>query len=100
MLDSKTRARLAGIAQTRGCLVTLGRAGASDALVARLGVLLEAHELVKLRFGDSKESRLSVAAGLAERTGSEVVRLVGNVAVFWRRNPDPEHRKIDLEIAP
>jgi len=97
MLDSKTRARLAGIAQTRGCLVTLGRAGASDALVARLGDLLDEHELVKLRFGDLKESRREAAAGLAERTGSEVVRLVGNVALFWRRNPDPERRKIELE---
>jgi RNA-binding protein len=97
MLSAKQRSRLSGLAQSRDCLATLGRAGASPELAERLSVLLAQHELVKLRFGDFKESRRELAAELAERTGSELVREIGNVAVFWRRNPDPEKRKIDLE---
>ncbi len=97
MLTSKQRSRLAGIAQTRDALVTLGKAGPSEGLTARLDALLSIHELVKLRFGDKKESKQDLAAQLAKDTSSELVRLVGNVAVFWRRNSDPELRKIDLE---
>jgi RNA-binding protein len=97
MLSSKQRGRLAGIAQSMDCLISLGRAGASPELEERLGVLLAQHELVKLRFGDHKDSRRELAAGLAEATGSEVVRIIGNVAVFWKRNPDPNKRKIEVD---
>jgi RNA-binding protein len=94
-LSSRQRSRLAGMAQGRECLVTLGRGGASPELVARLSELLAQHELVKLRFGDFKDSRRELAAELAERSGSELVRVIGNVAVFWKRSPDPESRRVD-----
>jgi RNA-binding protein len=97
VLTPKERTRLAGLAQTREALVTLGRQGPTEALAARLDALLADHELVKLRFGDFKEAKRELAAELAGRTRSEVVRIVGHVAVFWRRNPDPERRKVELE---
>jgi RNA-binding protein len=80
------------------CLITLGRAGATPELADRLEELLAAHELVKLRFGDFKESRRELAAALAERSGSELVRLIGCIAIFWKPNPDPEKRSIDIPI--
>ncbi len=97
MLSSKQRARLAGLAQSQGCLVTLGRAGAAPELAERLAVLLAQHELVKLRFGDHLEEKRELALALAEGTGSEVVRMIGNVALFWKRNPDPEKRKVEID---
>jgi Predicted RNA-binding protein containing KH domain, possibly ribosomal protein len=97
MLSSKDRSRLASIAQNRDCLISLGRGGARDAFAERLGQLLEQHELVKLRFGDFKEEKADIAAALAKATGSEVVRRIGNVAIFWKRNPDPQKRKVELE---
>jgi len=97
MLAPKRRARLARAAQGIDCLVSLGKAGLSDALVARLDVLLGQHELVKLRFGDRKDEKRELAARLAERTGSELVRLIGNVAVFYRPASDPEKRRFEGE---
>jgi RNA-binding protein len=96
MLSPKQRARLAGMAQSRDCLASLGRAGASPELTERLSALLAQHELVKLRFGDHLDSKGELAAALAEGTGSELVRLIGNVAVFWKRSPDPEKRTIEI----
>jgi len=96
VLDPKQRSRLAGLAQTRPDLAQLGRDGASDALVARLTVLLADHELVKLRFLDHKDERESLARSLAERTGSEVVRVIGNTTIFWKRNADSAKRKIEI----
>jgi RNA-binding protein len=95
MLSSKQRSLLSGLAQAREPLVILGRGGASAALVERLSALLDRHELVKLRFGDFKDDKRELASKLAGDTGSELVRIIGNVAVFWRRNPDPERRVID-----
>jgi RNA-binding protein len=97
MLSSKQRSLLAGLAQSMDCLVSLGRAGASPELKDRLSALLAQHELVKLRFGDFRDSRRELAAALAEGSGSELVRIIGNVAVFWKRSPDPERRSIELD---
>lgn len=98
MLSSKERSRLASIAQTKDCLISLGRGGASPAFAERLSVLLSQHELVKLRFGDSKDKKAEIARDLAAASGSEIVRTIGNVVVFWKRNPDPKKRAIDIDI--
>jgi RNA-binding protein len=79
------------------CLATLGRADATTELGDRLNELLGLHELVKLRFGAFKESRRELAVALARRSGSELVRVIGCVAVFWKPNPDPEKRRIDID---
>ncbi|HEY9054875.1 MAG TPA: YhbY family RNA-binding protein [Rectinemataceae bacterium] len=95
MLDSSTRSTLASRAKDAVTL-HLGKAGPSEALAAQLGSLLETHELVKLRFVDFKDEKMGVAEALAEKTSSELVRILGHTAIFYRRNPDPEKRKILL----
>lgn len=97
MLTSKQRSHLASLAQGLPDLVQLGKAGKSPSLVAQLDRLLDSHELVKLRFSGLKEERKELSRLLAAETRSELVRLIGNTAVFWRRQADPEKRKIDLE---
>ena len=96
MLDSRTRSILSSLAATQAVTMHLGKAGAGDALVAQLNMLLKRHELVRLRFTDFKEARREIAEGLASKTGSELVRVIGNTALFFRRNPDPERRSIEL----
>jgi RNA-binding protein len=98
MLSSRQRGYLCGLAQSMDCLVTLGRAGATPELAARLRESLASHELVKLRFGDFKESRRELASALAEGTGSELVRMIGCVAIFWKAQADPDKRTISIDI--
>jgi RNA-binding protein len=98
MLSAKQRGRLAAIAQGRGCLASVGRAGATEALAGRLEELLARHELVKLRLaGEDGDARRELAEELAARTASELVRIIGKVAVLYKANPDPASRAIDLE---
>lgn len=95
MLTSKERSYLSGMAKD-AATVMLGKGGPSDALVAQLETHLACHELVRLRFVDFKEEKGEIAARLAEATESELVRVIGNTAIFYRRNPDPEKRVIEL----
>jgi RNA-binding protein len=97
MLSSKQRSRLAALAQTLPDLVQLGKGGSSPALVSQLARLLATHELVKLRLLGHKDERDAIARSLAEDTASDLVRVIGNTAIFWKRNPDPEKRKIELD---
>ena len=97
MITSKQRGRLAGIAQTQGDLIQLGKGGVGPGLLSQLSRLLADHELVKLRFVNHKGERQELARSLAAATSSEIVRVIGNTAIFWKRNPDPEKWKVDLD---
>jgi RNA-binding protein len=94
MLTSKRRSALSALASKIEPSVSLGKGGPTDAVLKHLELELGRHELVKLRFVDFKEGRRELALELAEKTGAELVRVVGNVAVLYRRESDPAKRKI------
>lgn len=97
MLTSKQRAALASLAAKLDPVVRLGKAGAAGGVSAALMRALADHELVKLRFVDFKGEKKELARSLAESTGSELVRVIGNVAVFYKEQPDPERRAIKFD---
>ena len=96
MLDSKQRSHLSSLSNKMEPSAALGRDGLTDAVVAHLDRELAIHELVKLRFSDFKGERADLAAQLAEKCGAELVRVLGNTALIFRRNPDPAQRIIRL----
>jgi len=97
MLSAKQRSFLGGIASTEAVVTHLGKGGPTPAFSAQLGALLELHELVKVKFVNFKEEKRTIAADLAAATGSDLVRLIGNTAIFFKRNPDPEKRSVELD---
>ena len=96
MLDSRQRKYLSAEASKGTDVVQLGKGGPSEALTAQLESHLAAHALVRLKFIDHQEDRREIAAGLAEATGSELVRVIGNTALYFRADPDPEKRRFLL----
>lgn len=70
-------------------VVLVGQAGLSSSVIAELDRALRDHELVKVRarVGD-RDLRNEVLARLAAATGAELVQRIGNVALYYRRNPD------------
>jgi RNA-binding protein len=70
-------------------LVMLGREGLSDNVVAAADAVLEAHELVKVKLGSGcLLDRNHAAAVLAEKTGSQVVQILGKTILLFRANPE------------
>jgi hypothetical protein len=55
------------------------------------------HELIKIKFAAFKDERKSLAAEIAARTNSEVVWIVGHVAVLYRMQLDPNRRRVLLD---
>jgi len=96
MLSAKQRSILGGMASKDAVMAHLGKGGPTPAFAAQLEALLERHELIKVKFVNFKEEKRTIAANLATATGSELVRLIGNTAIFYRQNPDPEKRSIEL----
>ncbi len=68
----------------------VGHEGLSAQFIAALDVALARHELVKVKFSDFKEQKKELSPQLAEKTGSELIMRVGNVAVLYRPKPAAE----------
>lgn len=76
-------------------LVMLGREGVSDNVISAAEAVLGAHELLKVKIGNGcLVERREAADAIAERTGSEVVQILGKTFLVFRANPDrhDEHR--------
>jgi RNA-binding protein len=77
-------------------LVMIGAKGVTDQLVGSVNIALNDHELIKVKFGEFKEAKKEISEEIAKATKSELVGLIGNIAIFYRRHPDPEKRKIKI----
>lgn len=84
-LSGAEKRELRSRAQRLEANVRLGHAGITEAWLAALEHELTTHELVKVRFTDQKEERKELAPQIAEKSGSELITIVGNVAVYFRK---------------
>lgn len=96
MLSGKQRGYLSGLAATVQPTVMIGKDGLSEGVIRALRDELNIRELVKLRFIASKEERRTLSEQLAQAVGAELVRVIGNVAIFYKMAEDTEKRTINL----
>jgi RNA-binding protein len=96
-LSSRQTSQLRSLAQRLDPILHLGKAGVTDAFVASVDQALNDHELIKIKFTAFKDSKKPLAEEIATRTNSELVWIVGHVAVFYREQSDPTKRRVHLE---
>ena len=79
-------------------LVFVGQKGLSPTLIKAVDESLETHELIKVKFVDFKErdQKEEIIRAIEKQTASELVGMVGHVAIFYRQQKDPEKRKINI----
>lgn len=70
-------------------VVLLGAKGLTQAVIDETNLALTTHELIKVKInGAEKEDRTQMAADLCQQLGAELVQLIGNTAVLYRKNPE------------
>lgn len=97
MLTSKQRSTLRGIASTYETIFQIGKGGIQETLITQVNDALRAREMIKLRvLENSAYTAREAAEEIAEKTGSEVVQVIGSRFVLFKRNPkDPV---IDIKL--
>ena len=97
MLNSKQRAALRGIAGTMDTIFQVGKGGINEALISQVSDALRKRELIKLRVLDnSTYTSREAAEEIAEKTGADVVQVIGNRFVIFKRNP--KEPVIDIKL--
>ena len=88
---------LRGVGQTLEASVKIGKGGLSPEFLKELNKHLNARELIKLRFvAADRDERAALATQIADEGRCVFVSSVGATALFFRQNPDPTKRVIDL----
>lgn len=77
-------------------LVIIGRNGLNEQVIGSVDIALRDHELIKIKFGEFKENKKEISTKIAQTTKSEIVGIVGNIAICYRQHTDPEKRKIKI----
>lgn len=90
-------AKLKGMAQRMDATLKVGKAGLSEGFLQTVRETLAHRELIKVKFDEFKDQKKTLAPEMAEKTESRLVTLIGNVAVLYRQNPNPEKRKIQVD---
>ena len=97
MLNSNQRAALRGIAGTMDTIFQVGKGGINEALISQVSDALRKRELIKLRVLDnSAYTSREAAEEIAEKTGADVVQVIGNRFVIFKRNP--KEPVIDIKL--
>ena len=96
-LTSKQRKALEKQAHDLNPVVIIGQHGVTENLLKMVEDSLKAHELIKVKFNEYKDDKREYSEDIANRTDSNLVRVIGNVAIFYRQNEDPEKRLISLK---
>lgn len=94
-MTSKRRAELRGQANTLEPLFQVGKGGISQALIDQTADALRVHELIKLKvlLESAPDSPAEIAREIAEKTGSQVVQVIGGSMIFYKENPELNKEK-------
>lgn len=97
-LEGYQRKYLRGLAHGLKPVVFIGQKGLTSEVLASTEKALDRHELIKVKFNDfkEKEDKAAISGRIETETGAENVGMIGHTAIFYRRQEDPERRKITL----
>ena len=95
-LTGSQRKYLRGVAHGYKPLVQIGKEGLSKNVLSSIDTAIEAHELIKVKIAAEREQRERFVYVIEDRLNCECVGTVGRMAIFYREQPDPEKRNIEV----
>ena len=87
-LSPRQKKHLRGLTHALQPVVTVADKGLSDNVLAEIERALDHHELVKIKLRNDRETRAAYIEEITRRCAAEKVHTIGQVACFFRRNPE------------
>ncbi len=95
-LSSSQRSYLRSQAHHLEPVVLIGKNGINDGTIESIDRVLEARELIKIKFREFKDDKLSLSEKITELTNSQIVGVIGHTVIIFRQNPDSDKRQIHI----
>ena len=87
-LKAAQKKHLRGLAHHLKPVVTVADKGLSESVLAEIERALDDHELIKVKLRSDRDTRKAWTLSIAEQCRAEPVQTIGQVACFYRKNPD------------
>jgi RNA-binding protein len=99
-LTGAQKSFLRGLGQKLDATLKLGKGGLTPEFLQEMQKQLRAHDLIKLHFlGTERAERPGLCAQVADEGRCVCVGAVGHTALFYRQNPEPAERTLQLPDA-
>ncbi len=95
-LSSSDRSYLRSQAHHLEPVVLIGKNGITDGTIESIDRVLEARELIKIKFREFKDEKLSLSEKITELTNAQIVGVIGHTVIIFRQNPDSDKRQIHI----
>ena len=95
-LSSSQRSYLRSQAHHLEPVVLIGKHGITDGTIESIDRVLETRELIKIKFREFKDEKLSLSEKITELTNSQVVGVIGHTVIIFRQNSDSDKRQIHI----
>ena len=95
-LSSSQRSYLRSQAHHLEPVVLIGKHGITDGTIESIDRVLDTRELIKIKFREFKDEKLSLSKKITELTNSEVIGVIGHTLIIFRQNPDSDKRQIHI----
>jgi len=98
-MTSKQRAYLKGLAMDLEPIFQIGKSSLTPEFTQAVREAVDARELIKIAvLKNCTDVPMELADMLAERTGSQVVQVIGKKIILYKEARDPKKRKIQLPV--
>ena len=79
-------------------VVMVGKNGVTKNVLNMTDSALKSHELIKIKFVELKDQKKDITEEISGKTKSEIVGMIGHMAILYKQNPDKEKRKVNLPL--
>ena len=97
ILTSKQRKYLRSQAHHLKPVVLIGKLALNDSVLKSINQSLEHHELIKIKFNDHKSSKEILIKDINKSLNSQIVGMVGNIAIIYKQNEEIDKRRYSLD---
>ncbi|QIV95761.1 RNA-binding protein [Allofrancisella inopinata] len=88
-MDVKQQQKLKGLAHKLKPVVLIGEKGLTENVMLEIDLALATHELIKVKaFRAPKEYKEELSEKITQATKCELVQIIGNILVLYRKNPN------------
>ena len=96
MITSKQRSTLRSLAHHIKPSVFIGKSGLTEGAFFAINQSLDSHELIKVKFNASKDSRDELKNKAEEKLSAHIVGSIGSTLIIFRPHEDEEKRKYKI----
>ena len=97
ILTSKQRKYLRSQAHHLKPVVLIGKLALNDSVLKSINQSLEHHELIKIKFNNHKSSKEILIKNINKSLNSQIVGMVGNIAIIYKQNEEIDKRRYSLD---